>query len=57
MGLEVAIQYFPYRILAHSILHLAASADAVFSILSLPRDFRGTRKLIHTFADYSCLVA
>jgi hypothetical protein len=44
MGLDVTIQDFLYRILTDSILHPAASADAVFSILSLPRDFRGTRK-------------
>ena len=44
MGLDVMIQDFLDRILTDSILHPAASADAVFSILSLPRDFRGTRK-------------
>lgn len=37
MGLDVMIRDFLYGILAHSILHPVASADAVFSILSLPR--------------------
>ncbi|MGO9269867.1 MAG: hypothetical protein ACLQOO_06405 [Terriglobia bacterium] len=44
MGVDVTIQDFLYRILTDSILHPAASADAVFSILSLPRHFRGPRK-------------
>jgi hypothetical protein len=46
MGLDVTIQDFLYRILTDSVLHPAASADALFSIsiLSLPRHFRGTRK-------------
>jgi hypothetical protein len=44
MGLDVTIQDFLYRILTDSILYRAASADAVFSILSLPRHIRGTRK-------------
>jgi hypothetical protein len=44
MGLDVTIQDSLYRILTDPILHRAASADAVFSILSLPRHFRGTRK-------------
>jgi len=35
MGLDVTIQDFLYRILTDSILRRAASADAVFSILSL----------------------
>ena len=44
MGLDVTIQDFLYRILKDSILHRADSADAVFSILSLPKHFRGARK-------------
>jgi hypothetical protein len=46
MGLDVTIQDFLYRILTDSILHPAASADALFSISipSLPTHFRGTRK-------------
>jgi hypothetical protein len=49
MGLDMTIQDFLYRILAHSILHPAASADAVFSILSPPGTSlalgRGQRRL------------
>ena len=35
MGVDATIQDFLYRILTESILHPAASSDAVFSILSL----------------------